>query len=199
MITFGPMTCKWLLFLALACGSVQAAPTANPPLTQERLAEILEERGLGANLHSMGHTVAANTSGLINTAMSMIGIRYRFGGTSAETGFDCSGFVRAIYQDAMGHLLPRKAAEQAKVTQKIDKKELKPGDLVFFNTMRRTFSHVGMYVGDGQFIHSPSRGKTVRLENMNSSYWAKRFNGARRVEVAAAEPAAIFANDIATP
>lgn len=199
MITFVPMTCKWLLVLALACGSVQAAPTASEPLTSERLAEILHERGLGAELQTMGHSVAANTSGLINTAMSMIGIRYRFGGSSAETGFDCSGFVRAIYQDTMGHLLPRKAAEQAKVTQKIDKKELKPGDLVFFNTMRRTFSHVGMYVGDGQFIHSPSRGKSVRVENMNSSYWAKRFNGARRVQVAASDSAATFASDMATP
>lgn len=193
------MTCKWLLVLTLACGSVQAAPTDSEPLTQDRLAEILQERGLGAELQTMGHSVAANTSGLINTAMGMIGIRYRFGGSTAQTGFDCSGFVRAIYQDAVGHLLPRKAVEQAKATQKIDKKELQPGDLVFFNTMRRTFSHVGMYVGDGQFIHSPSRGKSVRVENMNSSYWAKRFNGARRVEVSATIPASVFTSDIAAP
>lgn len=193
------MTCKWLLVLTLACGSVQAAPTDSEPLTQDRLAEILQERGLGAELQTMGHSVAANTSGLINTAMGMIGIRYRFGGSTAQTGFDCSGFVRAIYQDAVGHLLPRKAIEQAKATQKIDKKELQPGDLVFFNTMRRTFSHVGMYVGDGQFIHSPSRGKSVRVENMNSSYWAKRFNGARRVEVSATIPASVFTSDIAAP
>lgn len=196
VITSVPMTCKWLLVLALACGSVQAAPTSSEqPLTQNRLAEILKERGLGANLQSMGHSVATSTSTVINTAMGMIGIPYRFGGTSAETGFDCSGFVRAIYQDTMGHLLPRKADEQAKVTQKIDKKELKPGDLVFFNTMRRTFSHVGIYVGDGQFIHSPSKGKSVRVENMNTSYWAKRFNGARRVDVVAADTTV----DIATP
>jgi len=190
------MTCKWLLVLALACGSVQAAPTSSEPLSQNRLAEILKERGLGSNLQSMGQSVATNTSTVINTAMGMIGIPYRFGGTSAETGFDCSGFVRAIYQDTMGHLLPRKADDQAKATQKIDKKELKPGDLVFFNTMRRTFSHVGIYVGDGQFIHSPSKGKSVRVENMNTSYWAKRFNGARRVDVAAAEATVLTGNDI---
>ena len=195
------MTCKWLLVLALAlaCGSVQAAPTANEPLHPDRLAEILQERGLGANLQTMGHSVAASTSEVIQTAMGMIGIRYRFGGNSAETGFDCSGFVRAIYHDAVGHLLPRKAAEQAQVTQKIDKKELQPGDLVFFNTMRRTFSHVGMYVGDGKFIHAPRRGKSVRVESMNSSYWAKRFNGARRVDVASPEPASMFASDISAP
>lgn len=193
------MTCKWLLVLALACGSVQAAPTSSEPLSQNRLAEILKERGLGSNLQSMGQSVATNTSTVINTAMGMIGIPYRFGGTSAETGFDCSGFVRAIYQDTMGHLLPRKADDQAKATQKIDKKELKPGDLVFFNTMRRTFSHVGIYVGDGQFIHSPSKGKSVRVENMNTSYWAKRFNGARRVDVATADAAVLAGNDISVP
>ena len=199
MITSVPMTCKWLLVLALACGSVQAAPTSSEPLSQNRLAEILKERGLGSNLQSMGQSVATNTSTVINTAMGMIGIPYRFGGTSAETGFDCSGFVRAIYQDTMGHLLPRKADDQAKATQKIDKKELKPGDLVFFNTMRRTFSHVGIYVGDGQFIHSPSKGKSVRVENMNTSYWAKRFNGARGVDVATADAAVLAGNDISVP
>ena len=131
--------------------------------------------------------------------MGMIGIPYRFGGSSAETGFDCSGFVRAIYQDTVGHLLPRRAAEQAKATQKIDKKELKPGDLAFFNTMRRTFSHVGIYVGDGQFIHAPSKGKTVRVESMNSKYWAKRFNGARRVEVASLDQDNLLAGEMTAP
>lgn len=193
------MTCKWLLVLALVCGSVQAAPTADEALSQDRLTQILKERGLGANLQTVGHTVATNTSSLINTAMGMIGIPYRFGGTSADTGFDCSGFVRAIYQDTVGHLLPRRADEQAKATQKIDKKELKPGDLVFFNTMRRAFSHVGIYVGNGQFIHSPSKGKTVRVEDMNTSYWAKRFNGARRVDVANVDTNSLLSSDLKTP
>ena len=193
------MTCKWLLVLALACGSVQAAPTTNEALSQDRLTELLKERGLGANLQTVGHSVASNTSSLINTAMGMIGIPYRFGGTSAETGFDCSGFVRAIYKDTVGHLLPRRADEQAKATQKIDKKELKPGDLVFFNTMRRTFSHVGIYVGNGQFIHSPSKGKSVRVESMNTSYWAKRFNGARRVDVANVDTDLLLSHDLTTP
>ena len=193
------MTCKWLLVLALVCGSVQAAPTADEALSQDRLTQILKERGLGANLQTVGHTVATNTSSLINTAMGMIGIPYRFGGTSADTGFDCSGFVRAIYQDTVGHLLPRRADEQAKATQKIDKKELKPGDLVFFNTMRRAFSHVGIYVGNGQFIHSPSKGKTVRVEDMNTSYWAKRFNGARRVDVTNVDTDSLLSSDLKTP
>ena len=175
------MTCKWLLFIALGCGSVQAAPTNSEPLTQERLADIVHERGLGANLQSMGHSVASNTSSLINTAMGMIGIPYRFGGTSAETGFDCSGFVRAIYQDTVGHLLPRRADEQAKATQKIDKKELRPGDLVFFATRGRgVTSHVGIYIGQNKFVHAPRRGTKVRVDEMKNPYWTKRYVGARR-------------------
>lgn len=180
------MTCKWLLVLALMCGSVQAAPTESASLPEDPILELLHERGLGAQLQHVGHSVASHTKGVITTAMGMIGIPYRRGGGSAETGFDCSGFVRAIYKDTLGHMLPHRASDQAKVTKKIEKRELQPGDLVFFNTMRRTFSHVGIYVGDGKFIHSPSRGKHVRVESMESSYWVKRFNGARRVPVAAA-------------
>lgn len=188
------MTCKWLLVFALVCGSVQAAPTVDEPQTDDRLSALVEPQGLGMQLQTMSHSVASHTKDLITTAMGMIGIPYRRGGSSVETGFDCSGFVRAIYHDAVGHLLPRKASEQAKVTKKIDKKELQPGDLVFFNTMRRTFSHVGIYVGDGKFIHSPSKGKRVRVESMESSYWVKRFNGARRVPVTASVSAAAVAN-----
>jgi cell wall-associated NlpC family hydrolase len=83
-------------------------------------------------------------------------------------------------------VLPRRAAEQAKVTESIPKDELQPGDLVFFNTMRRAFSHVGIYIGDGKFIHSPRAGQSVRVEDMTKAYWAKRYNGASRVEPEAA-------------
>lgn len=127
------------------------------------------------------HDVADKTSDLVTTAMGLLGVPYRRGGNSAETGFDCSGFVRSIYSQTVGMVLPRRAVEQAAATQTIDKKELKPGDLVFFNTMRRTFSHVGIYIGDGKFVHSPRTGQTVRVEDMGASYWKKRFNGARRV------------------
>jgi hypothetical protein len=99
----------------------------------------------------------------------------------AETGFDCSGFVRATYEQAMGLMLPRRAEEQAAAAHKIDKTELQPGDLVFFNTLRRAYSHVGIYLGEGKFIHSPRSGARVRVESMDQSYWKKRFNGARRV------------------
>ena len=142
----------------------------------------MTQRGIISQIQQAGHEVADRTGQLLTTAMGMIGVPYRRGGSSAETGFDCSGFVRAIYQKTAGLTLPRRSNEQAAATQKIQKQELQPGDLVFFNTMRRAFSHVGIYVGDGKFIHSPRTGEKVRVDSMESSYWAKRFNGARRVE-----------------
>ena len=114
--------------------------------------------------------------------MGFLGLPYKRGGNSFETGFDCSGFVKALYEQSIGKILPRSAAEQAAQTTKIDKDELQPGDLVFFNTMRRTFSHVGIYIGEGKFIHSPKPGAQVRIEDMNQRYWNTRYTGSRRVD-----------------
>ena len=118
---------------------------------------------------------------LVDEALSYLGIRYRFGGTSPATGFDCSGLVLNVFRNALGLDLPRSASEMASLGDKIGKKELKPGDLVFFNTMRRAFSHVGIYLGDNRFMHAPRTGAEVRVEDMSQSYWVKRYNGARRV------------------
>ncbi len=126
--------------------------------------------------------VSERTGDLVSTAIGFLGIPYLRGGNSAETGFDCSGFVRAIYKETIGLVLPRSSDQQANATQKIDKSELKPGDLVFFNTMKRTFSHVGIYLGEGKFIHSPRTGASVRIEDMRIPYWNVRFDGARRVQ-----------------
>ena len=136
-------------------------------------------------------SVAGQASDLVVNAMGFLGVPYKRGGNSAETGFDCSGFVRAMYKQTVGLLLPRQADQQAAATQVIDKKELQPGDLVFFNTMRRSFSHVGIYVGDGKFIHAPRSGAEVRVEDMGIAYWARRFNGARRVAVSSADESAL--------
>jgi cell wall-associated NlpC family hydrolase len=103
---------------------------------------------------------------LVDEALSYLGIRYRFGGTSPATGFDCSGLVLNVFRNAVGLDLPRSASEMASLGDKIGKQDLKPGDLVFFNTMRRTFSHVGIYLGDGKFVHAPSSGGKVRVENI---------------------------------
>ena len=114
-------------------------------------------------------------------AMSLVGIHYRLGGTSPENGLDCSGLVRYVFRAAHGTELPRTSSEISQVGQKIDKKDLQPGDLVFFNTLRRAFSHVGIYLGDNKFIHAPSSGGAVRVESMDLAYWKARFNGARRI------------------
>lgn len=118
---------------------------------------------------------------LILKGFELIGINYRFGGTNPDTGLDCSGFVQVVFKDAMGILLPRSAREQSEVGAVVDRQELKAGDLVFFNTMRRAFSHVGIYLGDNRFMHAPRTGAEVRIEDMRQSYWLQRYNGARRL------------------
>lgn len=144
--------------------------------------KLLADKGLFMQIKQVHQNVSNKASELVIDAMGFLGVPYKRGGNNAETGFDCSGFVRAIYEQSVGLLLPRKAEQQAAATQRIDKSELQPGDLVFFNTLRRAFSHVGIYVGDGKFIHSPRAGAEVRVESMGGSYWQSRFDGARRVQ-----------------
>jgi len=121
-------------------------------------------------------------SDMVVSSMRFLGVRYVRGGTNANSGFDCSGFTRYIFEHSLGLVLPRRADEQAHASGLLNVKrdELKPGDLVFFNTLRRTFSHVGIYIGEGKFIHSPRAGGEVRVEDMRETYWTKRFTGARR-------------------
>lgn len=118
---------------------------------------------------------------LILKGLELVGIKYRRGGTDPDSGLDCSGFVQIVFKDAIGLLLPRTAREQSEFGNVIDKDELKAGDLVFFNTMRRAFSHVGIYLGDNRFMHAPRSGAEIRVEDMSQSYWTKRYNGARRI------------------
>lgn len=167
------------LLLAL---SAHAAPLQQrPDFGDDAVEAQVVDKSLKGQFQQVRQTVVDRTSDLVVTTMGFLGVPYRRGGNTVETGFDCSGFVRAMYNQTVGHLLPRRAEEQAAATQKIDRSELKPGDLVFFNTMRRAFSHVGIYVGEGKFIHSPKPGAQVRLEDMSGSYWQRRFSGARRV------------------
>jgi hypothetical protein len=172
-------------FLLIICGAalsfaVHAAPNSG---SGDEMARFLNERGLMDRIGDMGTRVETKASELVVNAMAFLGVPYRRGGNTFETGFDCSGFVRAIFEQTAGLVLPRKAEQQAAATQKIDRNDLQPGDLVFFNTMRRTFSHVGIYVGNGKFIHSPKPGAEVRVEDMGVAYWNHRFDGARRVSV----------------
>jgi cell wall-associated NlpC family hydrolase len=114
-------------------------------------------------------------------AVLALGTHYRYGGRSPESGFDCSGLVAHVFQRAWGLLLPRGVDEQAALGDSVSLKELAPGDLVFYNTRNRAYSHVGIYVGDGRFVHAPRRGQRVRAEFLENPYWKARFNGARRL------------------
>jgi cell wall-associated NlpC family hydrolase len=137
---------------------------------------------LTSSVNSMSASVVGSTESLIDNAMQLIGVRYRWGGNTPQSGLDCSGFVRYVFNDTFGFLLPRKSSQMSKVGLVVGKEELRPGDLVFFNTMRHAFSHVGIYVGDNKFIHAPSKGKSIRVDDMTKVYWEKRYNGARRME-----------------
>jgi cell wall-associated NlpC family hydrolase len=123
----------------------------------------------------------ATAQDAIDQAMDLLGIRYRRGGSSPEAGFDCSGFVNHVFRESLGLILPRSSKEMSKSGEAISRDELRPGDLVFFNTMRNAFSHVGIYLGDNQFVHAPRSGGKVRIEDLRDGYWTKRFNGARRI------------------
>jgi cell wall-associated NlpC family hydrolase len=169
------------IILVLAMLLMANVALADPAPQPDEINRLLADRGLLARIGDVSGKVEAKASELVLNAMTFLGVPYKRGGTSAETGFDCSGFVRAIYEQTAGLVLPRKASEQAATSQKIDRSDLQPGDLVFFNTMRRAFSHVGIYIGNGKFIHAPKPGAEVRVEDMGVSYWAKRFDGARRV------------------
>ena len=125
--------------------------------------------------------ITDRASNLVTRAVDFLGTRYQRGGNNVEQGLDCSGLVRLVFKDAANIELPRTAAEISHAGEKIDASELQPGDLVFYNTLKRGFSHVGIYLGDNKFIHSPSKGGQVRIESMELSYWKKRFNGARRI------------------
>lgn len=168
-----------LLAIMLSCTPVWAtpAPQADP------LLGLLVERGALAPAPGLVSSLQARAAELVIAAMNFIGVPYQRGGNSFESGFDCSGFTRHIFGLTLGLALPRRVDDQASAEGLVSvaKTELRPGDLVFFNTLKRTFSHVGIYVGDGRFIHAPRSGSEVRIEDMRYAYWTQRFTGARRV------------------
>jgi cell wall-associated NlpC family hydrolase len=170
-----PKIHRKLLAAVVLLGSLQMGPAFAQSLTEtEPLPKSFAS--------TVSSAVVDKTETLINNAMQLIGVRYRWGGNTPQSGLDCSGFVRYVFNDTFGFLLPRKSAQMSKVGLEIGKEELRPGDLVFFNTMRHAFSHVGIYVGDNKFIHAPSKGKSIRVDDMTKVYWEKRYNGARRLD-----------------
>lgn len=134
----------------------------------------------------------ARRAELVVTAMNFLGVRYQRGGNSSEQGFDCSGFTRHVFETSLGLTLPRRSRDQAGAPDllRIGRDALRPGDLVFFNTRRAAYSHVGIYIGDGRFVHAPRSGAAVRVEDMRLAYWTRRYDGARRASPAALQAAA---------
>jgi cell wall-associated NlpC family hydrolase len=126
---------------------------------------------------------SADRSEALLIALMALGVDYRSGGRSSATGFDCSGLVAHVYEEAYGIRLPRTVIAQSETGFAVGTQDLEPGDLVFYDTLGRAYSHVGIYLGDGKFVHAPKTGSTVRVENLRSTYWTKRFNGARRIEI----------------
>lgn len=155
-----------LLALLLAPSVCLAEDDAQPAVAQQEATAVPQDEAL---------------NDLAFYALSLTGTPYRYGGNSPETGFDCSGFVRHVFRSTLGIELPRSSREIKELGERITPNELRPGDLVFYNTLRRAFSHVGIYLGDGRFVHSPSSGGGIRVEDMSQGYWQKRFNGARRI------------------
>lgn len=164
----------------MAATLMMGTPAQAAPAVDE-LDNWLANKSMLSQMSQASQSLTNKASELVVHAMGFLGVPYQRGGGTVETGFDCSGFVKAIFEQTVGLVLPRKAEQQAADTQRIDKKELVPGDLVFFNTMHRAYSHVGIYVGDGKFIHSPKPGAEVRIESLAAAYWNRRFDGARRV------------------
>ena len=167
------------LLAGCAGGAYKAAPVDEP--SQARMAP----RGSvpippPAQMHSQ--RAEPEQSEMLFQVLSSIGVDYKYGGASHATGFDCSGLVAHVFREGYGVSLPRNTFGQSQVGQPVPADELKPGDLVFYNTLNKPFSHVGIYLGDGLFIHAPKSGSAVRIESLKSAYWTKRWNGARRID-----------------
>ena len=156
--------------LALALAGCSSAPPRKTTSARPRPPASPALSGLTAD--GAGREILMYTLGLLD-------LDYRFGGSNPEAGLDCSGMVSYIYQNAVGVKLPHNAAQIAGVARPIETSRMQVGDLVFFNTMNRPFSHMGIYIGDGKFVHAPRSNSTIRVERLDNRYFAARFEGAR--------------------
>lgn len=161
----------WAAFL------LPSSAAAKEKTKDDATAMLRAEQGL----RDLGSKARDTASDITTYALSLIGVDYRFGGNTPDSGLDCSGLIRYVFQQATGLSLPRSAREQARVGESVSRDKLQPGDLVFFNTRRFQFSHVGLYIGDNRFIHAPSSGGAVQVVSLDNAYWQKAFNGARRI------------------
>jgi cell wall-associated NlpC family hydrolase len=148
-----------LFALLSACSSSPQSPDASVTTSDEKMIE------------------------LVMYAVSLADIPYQYGGNSPDDGFDCSGFVDHVFRHSLGIKLPRTSHELSRVGTSVNKDQLLPVDLVFYNTQHSSYSHVGIYIGEDKFVHAPKTGSQIRVEKMNARYWQSRYNGARRVRV----------------
>ena len=177
-------SCLACLLAATAAGRVaHAQPASAQP------APLPAQESAGLSSRAPWSVVEAGAD-LAMQALTHLGVPYRFGGQDPQRGFDCSGLVRHVAQAALGLDLPRTAEAMARIGKSVAREALQVGDLVFFNTRGRRYSHVGIYIGEGRFVHAPARRGQVRVEDVDGRYWQTRFNGARRLAVSApVEPA----------
>ena len=176
-----------LLTLSLHCLLLGNVCIAQDALTQNAAGVILysaddNKSQMQVNTETAPNSWQDRAQEVLINALSLTGIQYKYGGNSPATGFDCSGFVRYVFRNAANLILPPTARAIAQIGKSVKKDELQPGDLVFFNTLKSAFSHVGIYLGDNKFIHAPSKGKSVQVESMQNSYWSIRFEGAQRLD-----------------
>lgn len=174
------------LVFSMFAGATQAAPASPAAVVEQSNDKTVSPAATPIlraekTLREIGSKAKDTASEITSYALSLIGVDYKFGGNTPDQGLDCSGLIRYVFQQATGISLPRTAREQARVGQSVQIDKLQPGDLVFFNTRRFQFSHVGLYIGDNRFIHAPSRGGSVEVVSLEQRYWQKAFNGARRV------------------
>jgi cell wall-associated NlpC family hydrolase len=170
------------MVVAALCSAVPVCTRAEGDAFEEWLSRHGGRAPAAPALGTGGTPVRDPAAELVIAAMNFLDRPYRLGGQNVDTGFDCSGFTRHLFGQALGIDLPRRVDDQAhdRSLSQVSRDALRAGDLVFFNTLRRTFSHVGLYIGDGRFIHAPRSGARVRLERLDADYWARRFTGARR-------------------
>lgn len=160
---------------------IAASLAAAVPIAPLAAAESVSARPPALQASVVPATVWHGAQDLAIYALGLIGVDYRFGGTTPERGLDCSGLVRYVFQQVTGVMLPRTSQEISRLGEKIPVAKLMPGDLVFFNTRRLQFSHVGIYLGEDRFIHAPRQGGEVEIVTLSKGYWQKHFDGARRL------------------
>ena len=169
-----PRRCVTALF-------VTSLAITSPVVTAQDSAAVSFTNAATTKVKSAAASALKSAQDLASTALDLIGIRYKWGGNTPETGLDCSGLVRYVFQQVTGVTLPRTAKDMSRLGTEVAVTDLQPGDLVFFNTRRFAFSHVGIYLGDNQFIHAPRRGREVEVATLESNFWKRRFDGARRM------------------